>query len=221
MTDGDNAPVQETKTSGQNVIGVLLDQHAQIRELFSALEPTRGKARQAAFDDLRLYLAQHEAAEEVILRPVSREAVGMQVAADRNNEEGAAADTIAVLEGLDVDGDEFAAELAALKEAVERHAENEERLEFPLVLQNRREDELLRWGSQILAGVEQATRRSAVLADENARRDDALGTPAQVEVDPGVQFETREAPHGTPRSRGAVGAYTDLLERAREIYRTS
>lgn len=116
-----------------DVVDVLLHQHARIRELFADVRSAEGEHRQQAFDELRALLAVHETAEEMVVRPATRKAAGDDVADARNHEEAAASRVLAELEKLDVDSPEFKRMLAAFEKAVVAHAEHEEAEEFPLL----------------------------------------------------------------------------------------
>lgn len=115
--------------------GILLLklQHEDIRGLLDEVAASRGGQRQAAFDQLREMLARHETAEEMVLRPVSRQQVGAAVADARMDEENAAKKALAHLESLDVHGEEFAAAFASFAADVRAHADAEEREEFDVL----------------------------------------------------------------------------------------
>lgn len=132
-----------------DVIRVLLEQHARIHELFAQITGAQGESKKQAFDDLRSLLAVHETAEEMILRPVSRETAGDAVAAARNAEEDKATHVLADLEKMDVMSPEFDRMLAEFKSAVTDHAEHEESQEFPTVVSGRDEKERARMGSAL------------------------------------------------------------------------
>jgi Hemerythrin HHE cation binding domain len=84
-----------------DVVRILLEQHARINELFGRLRNTSGRSKQQLFDELRRLLTVHEAAEEMIVRPVTRAASGgHRVASARNAEEGKATHLLANLERL-------------------------------------------------------------------------------------------------------------------------
>lgn len=117
-----------------DVIAILLEQHARIRELFEELEASVGADRQQVFDRLRALLAVHEAAEEIVLRPVTRRLAGAEVIDARNGEEAEATKALEALEQLDVADPEFDAGVAALRHMVESHADAEELEEFNEVL---------------------------------------------------------------------------------------
>jgi hemerythrin superfamily protein len=116
-----------------DVISVLLEQHGRIKELFALVQKSTGEGKQQPFNQLRALLAAHEAGEEIVLRPVSREVAGETVAQARNDEEAEATKILADLEGLDITATEFHEKFAAFAQAVSDHAEHEEREEFPAI----------------------------------------------------------------------------------------
>jgi hemerythrin superfamily protein len=118
-----------------DVIRILLEQHARIRELFSALESSPPEQRHDLFDELRALLAVHETGEEMVLRPVSKKAAGKAVADARNHEEDEANHVLAELEKMDTTSQEFLDKLREFQASVDEHAEAEENEEFPQVLE--------------------------------------------------------------------------------------
>jgi hypothetical protein len=133
-----------------DVVGILLRQHARIRDLFVEVERARGERRQQTFDELRAVLAVHETAEEMILRPVAKRTAGEEEAEARNREEEEANRVLAELEKLDVDGEKFEALLADLEKSVIRHAEHEENDEFPAVRRGCDEQQLQAMGKTLV-----------------------------------------------------------------------
>jgi hypothetical protein len=131
-------PAQDRLKAAQlpegDVIRVLLEQHARIRELFTDVKSAMGGHKRQAFDELRALLAVHETAEEMVLRPISKGAAGEAVVQARNKEEEQATTLLKDLERMDVASDLFARKIAVLETMVLRHAENEENEEFPAVL---------------------------------------------------------------------------------------
>jgi hemerythrin superfamily protein len=117
-----------------DVIRVLLEQHARIRDLFKDVKNATGQHKQDAFDELRALLAVHETAEEMVLRPVSKDVAGEAVVDARNHEEEEATKVLKELERMDITSTEFDSTLASLERSVTEHAENEEKQEFPEVL---------------------------------------------------------------------------------------
>jgi len=117
-----------------DVIRLLLEQHARIRELFTDLRSAMGWHKRQAFDELRALLAVHETAEEMVLRPISHGTAGETVVSARNKEEEEATKVLKDLERMDVASALFGRKIAALETMVLHHAEREEREEFPSVL---------------------------------------------------------------------------------------
>jgi hemerythrin superfamily protein len=115
-----------------DVIDLLIAQHALIRDLFSEVKNTEGEAREQAFYRLRHMLAVHETAEEEVLHPVARADLedGNAVVADRLAEENDAKKLLSRLEDLEPGTAQFMALLDPLRFAVLTHARSEERYEF-------------------------------------------------------------------------------------------
>jgi hemerythrin superfamily protein len=134
-----------------DVIRFLLNQHAQIRDLFDEVESSHGEQRHDAFEELRGLLAIHETAEEMVLRPVTENIAADGVAAARNAEEQEANEVLKQLETVDVDSDDFEKQIAELKKSVDEHAENEEHEEFPAVLEHCDADQRAQMGRRIQA----------------------------------------------------------------------
>lgn len=132
------------------VVSVLLEQHTRIRELFAEVTRARGQERQRAFDELRELLAVHEAGEEIVVRPVTKNVQAGAVADARNAEEKDAATTLAKLEKLDVESFVFGEMLAELERDVTNHAEREESEEFPYLLTEVDHDTQVAMGLQLL-----------------------------------------------------------------------
>jgi iron-sulfur cluster repair protein YtfE (RIC family) len=119
----------------KNGIDLLISQHQRVSALLDAVEASPATQRQASFDGLRELLAVHEAAEELVLRPITRHDVagGDEVADARMKEENEAKEALAELEKLNVNSLEFIEKFAAFKADVLAHADNEEKIEFPAV----------------------------------------------------------------------------------------
>jgi hemerythrin superfamily protein len=117
-----------------DVIRILLEQHAQVRDLFAELQAAPASGRKELFDDLRALLAVHETAEEMVLRPQADGDAWKHIADERNQEEQEANQVLHDLEHLDPQTDAFLEKLTAFEKAVDEHAEAEESEEFPRVL---------------------------------------------------------------------------------------
>jgi hypothetical protein len=169
-----------------NVVSVLYEQHAQIRDYFEAVGTLEGDARKAAFDMLRELLAKHEAAEELVMRPVTEKLLPTSFTAAREAEERDAARELTELERMDVQGPGFLPRLRKLEEAMWLHASREETDEFPAVLTGLSEHEQQELGRWLLRAMQH----------EPARSDPMLG--------------------GFPAAAPVVDPYLTLLEQARD-----
>lgn len=130
---GDSAEDREkaAKLPEGDLVRILFEQHAAVKDLFAEVEAASGDKRSALFEQLVAMLKAHETAEEAVVRPNAVQTAGEDEAEARNAEEAEADATVATLLELDVDSEEFADQFAAFKEAVDAHAEAEENEEFP------------------------------------------------------------------------------------------
>ena len=118
-----------------DVIRILLEQHAQVRDLFAEVQRAPAGERQEPFDRLRALLAVHETGEELVLRPQASGSEWKDVATERNQEEAEANQVLANLEGMDTASEAFLSTLQTFEKSVDEHAEAEESYEFPRVLE--------------------------------------------------------------------------------------
>lgn len=141
------------QTSQDDVVSLLVAQHARIRSLFQEVDKAAGSdVKQARFEELRRLLAVHETAEELIVHPEARHADGgSDVVAARLQEERDAKEVLAELDGMRVTDPEFADRFALLGQTVLDHASSEEREEFPLLRQNTSEKTLSLMASAVRA----------------------------------------------------------------------
>ncbi|HWG23690.1 hemerythrin domain-containing protein [Actinospica sp.] len=190
MGEADNERAHAAQLPAGSVISVLLRQHAQIRDMFTAVQAASGQRRQELFDDLRELLAVHEGGEEMVLRPVSRRGPGARIADARNQEEDEAAHVLADLEKMDVSSRQFADQLAEFEKAVSAHAENEELEEFPTVQATHTEAELRALGEKLL--------KAESLAPTHPH-------PAAA---------------GSPTAQRVVGPFAALLDKARDAHKS-
>lgn len=151
MNEPGHANVSAETLPEGDVIRILVDQHARIRELFTAVKSADDEQKQQTFDELRALLAVHETAEQMVLRPVSEKAAGKEVAKDRNQEESNATMVLMELEGLSVTSDEFNEKLSGFEADVLAHAEKEESIEFPAVVAECDEPKRAVLGTRVLA----------------------------------------------------------------------
>ncbi|GGZ12884.1 hemerythrin domain-containing protein [Streptomyces poonensis] len=122
----------DDRAPDDDVVGLLMRQHGDIRNLFDEVERSTGDARRDAFHRLVRLLAVHETAEEEVVHPVARRAFpgGEEIVADRLAEEHGAKEALSVLDGMDTDDPRFLPLLLDLRGDVQRHARAEERYEF-------------------------------------------------------------------------------------------
>lgn len=177
----------QPQTGTEDVLTLLLAQHGRIKELFTDVRTSTGTHRKQAFDELRALLAVHETAEEMVLRPVSREAAGDAVAEARNAEEKEANEVLARLEDMDVDSMEFGDAFTDFERSVLAHAAHEEAEEFPAVRANRTAEQL--------ASMARALRAAENIAPTHPHPSTAGSTPAQYVVGPFASLvdRTRDA----------------------------
>jgi hemerythrin superfamily protein len=134
-----------------DVIRILLEQHARVRDLFAEIKAAPAAGRKDLFDDLRALLAVHETAEEMVLRPQADDDAWKHVAEERNHEEREANEVLKELERLDPRTDAFLEKLTSFETAVDSHAEAEESEEFPRVLSSCGVDERRKLGDRLRA----------------------------------------------------------------------
>jgi len=150
MGDAQEERAQARQLPEGDVVRVLLEQHARIRELFTLVQESPARARREPFDELRALLAVHETAEEMVLRPRADGDDWKHVAEERNQEEREANKVLADLEGLDPQSEAFLAKLTSFQESVDSHADAEETEEFPRVLAALDADERQKLGRRLL-----------------------------------------------------------------------
>jgi hemerythrin superfamily protein len=151
MSDFTEAAARAIEQPHGDVIAILLEQHRRIRVLFTQVKRAEGRRKQQAFDELRVLLAAHETAEEMVLRPVSGRDAGAAVADARNQEERDAARMLAVLEVMGVSSAEFDRTFTVFEQVVLNHAEREEQEEFPPVRARESQSTLVGMGAVLRA----------------------------------------------------------------------
>jgi predicted Zn-ribbon and HTH transcriptional regulator len=191
MSDLTGAAAQVIEQPHGDVIAILLEQHRRIRELFTHVKGTEGNREQQAFDELRVLLAAHETAEEMVLRPVSCKDAGAAVADVRNQEEREAFRMLTVLEVMDVSSPEFGRTFAEFEQAVLDHPEHEEQEEFPPVR--------ARESQQTLVGMDAMLRAAEMAAPTHPHPSTA----------------------GSPIAQWMVGPWASLIGRARDAIKAA
>jgi hemerythrin superfamily protein len=170
----------------EDVIAILIRQHERIHEGFVQVRGATGEERKQRFAELRALLAAHETAEEMVLRPVTRQTAGIDVADARNAEEKAANAALAALEKMDVTSPEFDAAIQDFQRTVLDHAAAEEKEEFPAVVAGRSPEQLASMGRVLLA------------------------------VEKIAPTHPHPSTAGSPTLQWAVGPFVSVLDRARD-----
>jgi hemerythrin superfamily protein len=187
---------EAAKLPQDDIIGILLTQHARIRELFAEVHMSRGDQKRAKFSQLRALLAVHEAAEEMILRPVAKREAGESETAARNEEEQEAGGILAELERMNLSGSQFEAKLTEFEKAVGDHADHEEQEEFPVVRSRCSQEQRRKMGRRLLRAERTAPTHPHPAASGSSAAQWTVGPFASL-VD-----RARDALGGIGRSRG-------------------
>jgi hypothetical protein len=150
-----------TATQEQDVVDLLLEQHDQIRSLFSQVQSVQGATKRELFDDLVRLLAIHESAEEEIVHPFARREIedGDTVVDARIREEDEARHVLAELYDLGVDHPEFDARFEVLAMSVTEHATHEENEEFLHLRQTVEPDRLRQMAGELRTAESTASTR--------------------------------------------------------------
>jgi hypothetical protein len=175
MTAAQTAP-------GRDVVDLLLEQHDEIKSLFTEVRRTEGPARQELFEDLVRLLAVHESAEEVVVHPTARRELesGEQIVEERLEEEDKAKKELADLYDMGIDHPEFNPRLEAFEAAVIRHAMKEEADEFLRLRATLDADRLRRMADVLKAAEAAAPKRPHRNAPESAIGNALVGPPMAV-----------------------------------------
>ncbi|MFE0764203.1 hemerythrin domain-containing protein [Streptomyces smyrnaeus] len=151
MSSAEQERAEAESMPSEDVVGVLLKQHARIRDLFQAVRSGPAEQREERFRELRALLAVHETAEEMIVRPAAQKTAGEQEAAARNEEEKEANKVLAELEKLQFGSEDFTRLLADFEQSVSDHAEHEEQEEFPALRAQLSQEDRTKMGKRLLA----------------------------------------------------------------------
>ena len=128
----------DTTSEGKDVTQVVLQQHEQIKSLFSRLGAATGDSGEEDFCEVRRLLAVHETAEEEVIYPALRSIgdQGNKVADARTAEEREGKQVLADLEKEQIGSQGFQQTFEKLRTAVLAHAEHEEQEVLPLLRSN-------------------------------------------------------------------------------------
>ncbi|AVT34036.1 MULTISPECIES: hemerythrin domain-containing protein [unclassified Plantactinospora] len=166
----------------QDVLDLLIEQHKQIKTLFSQLGRAEGSQKRELFQDLVRLLAVHETAEEIVVHPTAQRKIerGDTVTGQLRHEEDEAKKELAALYDLGVDHPEFDRRLAKFAEAVSAHAIREENEEFPSLRRSLSSAQLGRMAGALRAAEAMAPTRPHPHAGESASANLMAGPPLAV-----------------------------------------
>lgn len=164
----------------ENVIDLLMAQHAEIKDMLAEIPKLHGNNKQRRFEDLVRLMAVHESAEELVVHPTARRNIdnGKEIVAGRLDEESQAKTALDDLWKLGVHHRDFDRELAQFAEAVMRHAEAEENLEFNQLRTRLKPAQLKRLAGIVRAAEAVAPTRPHPLAGESVPANLVMGPPA-------------------------------------------
>lgn len=121
---------------------ILLEQHKLISVKMNAVQISSGAERDAILADFRRYLAVHEAAEQSWMHLAGNNQAAERCACDRHRELAAVAESMAALEALPIDSDQFDATFHVLTGQIQAHCEVEEHRELSRLHADAQEQEL-------------------------------------------------------------------------------
>ncbi|WP_221361541.1 hemerythrin domain-containing protein [Streptomyces beigongshangae] len=132
MTELHTPQAGDDAAPDNDVVGLLMRQHGDVRNLFDEVETSEGDARQEAFRRLVRLLSVHETAKEEVVHPYVRRNVvgGDGIVEDRLAEARSAKEALSALDDMDTNDPKFLSQLLALRADVQEHARAEERYEF-------------------------------------------------------------------------------------------
>jgi len=164
---------------GRDVVDLLLEQHDEIKSLFSQLRKVQGPAKQELFEDLVRLLAVHETAEETVVHPAARRKLeaGEQVVEQRLEEEDRAKKALSDLYDMGVDHPDFDPRLEAFEQEVILHATREDGDEFLRLRGTVDADTLRRMAGALKAAEAAAPTRPHAKAPESAVGNVLAGPP--------------------------------------------
>jgi hemerythrin superfamily protein len=171
-----------SKKSEKTVVDLLLDQHAQIKTLFTDVLDATGDRKTELFHDLVRLLAIHESAEEQVVHPTARHKIkdGDPIVSARLREEEQAKQALSDLYDLGTDHPDFDSRLRTLANEVIEHATAEENEEFAQLRTALSQEELVRMAGAVRTAEAMAPTRPHPSAGESAMANMLAGPPLAV-----------------------------------------
>jgi hemerythrin-like domain-containing protein len=135
-----------------DLIGVLMEDHRELRQLYTELEFLSGgeSLRRTLTDQLIVEAVRHTVAEEAYLYPVLRERLtdGGRITDEAYAEHQGLEKILRQLEAPDISDEHFSLLLSSLIPGARRHIDDEEERIFPLLIKHVSEEELVSLGEQ-------------------------------------------------------------------------
>lgn len=128
--------------TSDDLSAILLEQHKLISVKLDAVAMSYGAERDAIFDNLRRYLAVHEAAEQSWMHLAGNNESAERCACERHQELSTVAQSIAELENLAIDSDQFDSTFEVLTRQINAHCDVEEHRELTRIITDAGEEEL-------------------------------------------------------------------------------
>lgn len=172
----------QQRQKDKDVVDLLLDQHKEIKRLFTKVAKARGDEKRDLFEDLVRLLAVHETAEEEVVHPAARGKIknGDEVVEARLHEEDEAKHALAELYDMGVEHADFDSRLAMLATSVIEHADNEEKLEFQQLRKTMDKHELVKMADALKAAETLAPTRPHPMTGESATANLLAGPPIAI-----------------------------------------
>jgi hemerythrin superfamily protein len=165
----------------QDMVGVLVKDHAEIKEYFQELEAaTDAKTRRDVADKLTAEVARHSVAEEMYLYPAARKALpnGDELVDEEIKEHSEAEELLKRWESLDGDDPEFMTVYGEIKKGLLHHIDEEEEPKlFPQMQAALSQEEQLELGEKITKAKKLAPTRPHPSAPDSPPGDKILGVP--------------------------------------------
>lgn len=141
-----------TTQQSKNAIDLILQDHAQIRQMFSMLDTKLDNSideSRTMFNDLKNFLIKHETMEQTAWYPeLEKQSDLKSIIAELKKEEQNAGKEIQKIDAIK-DNKEWVAAVKKLQTAVNEHAKDEETKLFPKVKQQLSQQKLLELGDKL------------------------------------------------------------------------
>jgi Hemerythrin HHE cation binding domain len=137
---------------GGDVVDFLLVQHEAVKQAFEDVIHADDEAKATAFSQLEVLLQVHEAGEQQVVHPVTRDVAGSpEIAEQRVEEERQASSALSELSRMGVADRGFDAAFADLHASVLEHASEEESEEFPRLRATQTTERLIAMAAELRA----------------------------------------------------------------------